>query len=66
MPIQNRNDAVEIEEHVVSIFNATPNGRAAAVRRLIFETLDFKETLNKTGWLWHSMAGTTGAGRSEK
>ena len=25
-----------------------------------------RETLNKTGWLWHSMAGTAGAGRSEK
>ena len=27
---------------------------------------DARETLNKTGWLWHSMAGTAGAGRSEK
>ena len=25
-----------------------------------------RETLNKTGWLWHSMAGTAGGGRSEK
>ena len=41
MPIQNRDDAVEVETQMASIFAATPDGRASAVRRLFVETLDF-------------------------
>ena len=41
MPIQSREDAVEVEAHIASIFGATSEGRAAAIRRLFVETLDF-------------------------
>ncbi len=41
MPIQNRDDAVEVEAHVKSIFDAPSSGRTNAIRRLFVETLDF-------------------------
>ena len=41
MPILNRDDAVEVEAHVKSIFAATPDSRTNAIRRLFVETLDF-------------------------
>ena len=41
MPIQNRDDAAEVETRIASIFAAPPNGRANAIRRLFVETLDF-------------------------
>ena len=41
MPIQNREDAVEVETQIASIFVSTPDGRTNAIRRLFVETLDF-------------------------
>ncbi|MYE41863.1 MAG: hypothetical protein F4X27_16805 [Chloroflexi bacterium] len=41
MPIQHRDDAVEVETQVTSIFAAPPDGRTNAIRRLFVETLDF-------------------------
>ena len=41
MPIQNRDDAVEVEERISRVFAASPGQRAAAVRRLFVEVLDF-------------------------
>ena len=41
MPIQNRDDAVEVETQIASIFAATPGGRTNAIRGLFVETLDF-------------------------
>ena len=41
MPIQNRDDAVEVEVRLKSIFAATPDSRTNAIRRLFVETLDF-------------------------
>ena len=41
MPIQNRDDAIEVETQIASIFAATPDGRTNAIRRLFVETLDF-------------------------
>ena len=43
MPIQNRDDAVEVETQIASIFAAPPDGRTTAIRRLFVETLDFNE-----------------------
>ena len=42
MPIMNRNDAAEVEDHIRRIFDATPEQRATAVRGLFVETLDFE------------------------
>ena len=41
MPIQNREDAVEVEERINRIFAAAPEQRAVEVRRLFVEVLDF-------------------------
>ena len=41
MPIQNRDDAVEVETQIASIFATSPDGRTNAIRRLFVETLDF-------------------------
>ena len=41
MPIQHRDDAVEVESQMASVFAATPDGRANAIRSLFVETLDF-------------------------
>ena len=41
MPIQNRDDSVEVETQIASIFAATPDGRNSAIRSLFVETLDF-------------------------
>ena len=42
MPIQNRDDAVEVETQIASIFAATPDGRTNAIRQMFVETLDFQ------------------------
>ena len=42
MPIQNRDDAVEVETQIASIFAAIPDGRTNAIRRMFVETLDFQ------------------------
>ena len=41
MPIQNRDDAVEVEGQIATIFAASSGGRTNAIRRLFVETLDF-------------------------
>ena len=41
MPILNRDDAREVERHVRDIFDARDDGRAALVRRLFVEVMDF-------------------------
>ena len=41
MPILNRDDAQEVERHVQDIFAARDDGRAALVRRLFVEVMDF-------------------------
>ena len=41
MPIQNRDDAVEVEGQIAAIFAASLEGRANAIRRLFMESLDF-------------------------
>ena len=41
MPIQNREDAVEVEDRINRIFTAAPGQRAAEVRGLFVEVLDF-------------------------
>ena len=41
MPIRNREDAFEVEERIASIFAASSEDRAAAVRGLFVEVLDF-------------------------
>ena len=41
MPIQNRDDAVEVEGQIAAIFAASSEGRTNAIRRLFVEALDF-------------------------
>ena len=41
MPIKDRDDAVEVEERTRRIFDAAPRERAAAIRALFVEVLDF-------------------------
>ena len=41
MPILNRDDAREVERHMQDIFDARDDGRAALVRRLFVEVMDF-------------------------
>ena len=41
MPIRNRDDAVEVETRIARIFAAAADERAAAVRALLVEVLDF-------------------------
>ena len=41
MPIHNQEDAVEVEGRIKDIFAASPEQRAAAIRRLFVEVLDF-------------------------
>ena len=55
MPIQNREDAVEVEERIVRIFAVTPGQRAAEIRGLFVEVLDFN---NSSGQV--SLAGALG------
>ena len=47
MPIQNREDAVEVEDRVNRIFAATPGSRAGEVRGLFVEVLDFNPALGQ-------------------
>lgn len=41
MPIRDVNDAVEVEIHIRQIFAAVPSDRAAVIRQLFVEALDF-------------------------
>ena len=41
MPIQNRDDAVEVADHITAIFSASLLDRTNAIRQLFVETLDF-------------------------
>lgn len=49
MPIQNRDDAVEVETQIASIFAASSEGRTNAIRRLFVETLDFHPDSGQVG-----------------
>lgn len=55
MPIQNREDAVEVEERVGRIFFASPGQRVAELRVLFVEVLDFKAASGQV-----SLAGAAG------
>ena len=55
MPIQNREDAAEVEERIVRIFAATPGQRAAEIRGLFVEVLDFNTSSGQV-----SLAGASG------
>ena len=55
MPILNRDDAVEVEERISRVFAASPAQRAAAVRRLFVEVLDFNAASGQV-----SLDGATG------
>ena len=54
MPIQNREDAVEVEERIGRIFAASPGQRAAEIRELFVEVLDFNAASGQV-----SLAGAT-------
>ncbi len=41
MPIINRDDAAEVDEHIARVFVAAPSSRAEALRTLFVEKLDF-------------------------
>ena len=56
MPIQNREDAVEVEERISRIFAAAPGPRAAEVRGLFVEVLDFNAASGQV-----SLTGATGS-----
>ena len=55
MPIQSRDDAVEIEERISRVFAASPEQRVAEVRGLFAEVLDFNAAYGQV-----SLAGATG------
>ena len=55
MPIQNREDAVEVEERISRIFAASPGQQAAEIRGLFVEVLDFNTASGQV-----SLAGATG------
>ncbi len=49
MPIQNRDDAVEVEVQIAAIFAASLEGRTNAIRRLFVESLDFDPLSGQVG-----------------
>ena len=55
MPIQNREDAVEVEERISRIFAATTGQQAAEIRGLFVEVLDFNTASGQV-----SLAGAAG------
>ena len=55
MPIQSRNDAVEVEERISRVFDASPGQRAVEIRGLFVEVLDFNTAAGQV-----SLAGATG------
>ena len=63
MPIQNRDDAVEVETQIASIFAASPDGRTNAIRRLFVETLDFDPASGQVS-LAGASAPSTGSGQA--
>ena len=61
MPIQNRDDAVEVETQIASIFAAPPDGRANSIRRLFVETLDFDPASGQVSLAGASAPSTSSA-----
>ena len=55
MPIRDRYDAVEVEERIDRIFEGAPRDRAAAIRGLFVEVLDFDPAAGQV-----NLAGTQG------
>ena len=55
MPIQSRDDAVEVEERIRPVFAASSDQRVAEVRGLFVEVLDFNAASGQV-----SLAGATG------
>ena len=55
MPIQNREDAVEVEERISRVFAASLGQRVVEARRLFVEALDFNSASGQV-----SLAGATG------
>ena len=49
MPIHDRDDASEVQEHIDRIFSAAPKERAGAIRRLFVEALDFGAAQGQVG-----------------
>ena len=49
LPIHNREDATQVEALIERIFDATPAGRAAAIRELFVEILDFEAAAGLVG-----------------
>ena len=49
MPIRDRDDAVEVEDRITRIFAAAPRERAAAIRALFVEVLDFDAATGRVG-----------------
>ena len=49
MPIKDRDEAVEVEERTRRIFDAAPRERAAAIRALFVEVLDFDAATGRVG-----------------
>ena len=49
MPIQNRDDAVEVEVQIAAIFAASLESRTNAIRRLFVESLDFDPLSGQVG-----------------
>ena len=47
MPIKDRDDAVEVEDRIRRIFAAAPRERAAAIRALFVEVLDFDTAIGR-------------------
>ncbi len=56
MPIQNRDDAVEVEERISRVFAVSPEQRAVDVRGLFVEVLDFNAASGQV-----SLTGATGS-----
>ncbi len=63
MPIQNRDDAVEVETQIAAIFAATADGRTSAIQRLFVETLDFNEASGQVS-LAGASAPSTSSGQA--
>ena len=47
MPIQDREDAAEVEAGIARVFRAPPEERTTAIRRLFVEALDFNAALGE-------------------
>lgn len=49
MPVLNREDAVDVDEYIETIFQASENQRAEAIRKLFVEKLDFEPVAGYIG-----------------